>query len=232
MLMREVERLRELRLRLDEQRREVDRALRAFEHKATIDGATARGTLTSLARVLGVESEEANDIIDGLEQELKAIATLPLYSVLDPLQRAVRDLCRTLGKEARLAIVGAEISLDRRLLESLKGPLLHLVRNAVDHGIENHGKIILAGETVGEQTEVSVTDDGRGITLEDLPLIFQPGFSTAKNVSQSSGRGVGLDAVRSAVEEFGGSVSVTSEPGKGSSFKIIFPNQFKSPNPS
>jgi two-component system chemotaxis sensor kinase CheA len=157
---------------------------------------------------------------------------IPLQTVFRKAILAGQSLAVKLGKDINFVVEGDELLLDRSSSQVLADALLHLVRNAVDHGIENHGKIILAGETVGEQTEVSVTDDGRGITLEDLPLIFQPGFSTAKNVSQSSGHGVGLDAVRSAVEEFGGSVSVTSEPGKGSSFKIIFPNQFKSPNPS
>src|SRR6185503_4133969 len=107
------------------------------------------------------------------------IATLPLYSVLDPLQRAVRDLCRSLGKEARLAIVGAEISLDRRLLESLKGPLLHLVRNAVDHGIEaphlritagkhREGSISIRVERTGNLVVIEVEDDGAGMDPERI----------------------------------------------------------------
>ena len=94
--------------------------------------------------------------------------------------------------------------------------LLHLVRNAVDHGIESQGTVVIeAGEN-----EITITDDGRGIAPEDLERIFQPGYSTATDVTEFSGRGVGLDAVKSLIEELGGSVSVTSEPNKGSSFKI------------
>jgi chemotaxis protein histidine kinase CheA len=258
MLVREVERLRELRLRLDEQKREVDRALRAFEHKATVDGATVRGTLSSLARVLGVDSEEANDIVDGLEQEIKAIATLPLYSVLDPLQRAVRDLCRTLGKEARLAIVGAEISLDRRLLESLKGPLLHLVRNAVDHGIEfptarvaagkhREGSISIRVERSGNLVVIEIEDDGGGmdatkirdtaiargvLSVDDAAalderdvhqLVFRPAFSTRTEITETSGRGVGLDVVRASVQALGGHVELHTTLGSGSRFVLTLP---------
>jgi chemotaxis protein histidine kinase CheA len=258
MLMREVERLRELRLRLDEQRREIERALRGIEHNPTIDASFARGTLQSLSRVLGVESDEANDIVDGLEQELKAIATLPMYSVLEPLQRSVRDLCRSLGKEARLAIVGAEISLDRRLLESLKGPLLHLVRNAVDHGIEapevraaagkhREGSISIRVERTGNLVVIEVEDDGGGMDVtqirdtaiglgvlsaddaaawserELLQLVFRPAFSTRSQVTEVSGRGVGLDVVRAAVQALGGHVELHTVRGSGSRFALTLP---------
>jgi chemotaxis protein histidine kinase CheA len=258
MLMREVERLRELRLRLDEQKREIEKALRALEHKTEIDASTARGTLTSISRVLGVESEEANDIVDGLEQELKSIATLPMYSVLDPLQRAVRDLCRQLGKEARLAVVGAEISLDRRLLESLKGPLLHLVRNAVDHGIElpnvrvtagkhREGSISIRIERTGNLVVIEVEDDGAGMDVariretaiarnvlsgddaaalderDVLQLVFRPAFSTRSEITETSGRGVGLDVVRSSVQALGGHVDLQTTLGSGSRFVLTLP---------
>ncbi|HEY5922670.1 MAG TPA: response regulator [Kofleriaceae bacterium] len=258
MLMREVERLRELRLRLDEQKREVERSLRGLEHKTTIDASTARGMLNSISRVLRVESEEANDIVDGLEQELKSVATLPLYSVLDPLQRAVRDLCRSLGKEARLAIVGAEISLDRRLLESLKGPLLHLVRNAVDHGIEiphvriaagkhREGSISIRIERTGNLVAIEVEDDGGGMdaakiretaiarnvlsaddaaaldSSELYQLVFRPAFSTRTEITEVSGRGVGLDVVRAAVQSLGGHVELHTTLGSGSRFVLTLP---------
>lgn len=124
-----------------------------------------------------------------------------------------------LGKEIQFVVKGDELVLDRPLADALVDALLHLVRNAVDHGIEKQGTVVIE---VSED-EISVTDDGRGITAENLPLIFQPGFSTTKDVTEFSGRGVGLDVVKSAIEELGGSVSVTSEPTKGSSFKIIFP---------
>ncbi len=260
LLMREVERLRELRLRIDEQRRDVERALRGLLNQTTVDATSMRGTLTSLSRVLGGDSEEANSIIDGLEQELKAIATLPLYSVLEPLQRAVRDLARTLGKEARLAIVGGELSLDRRLLESLKGPLLHLVRNAVDHGIEfpnariaagkhREGSIAIRVERTGNLVAIEIEDDGGGmdaakirataiarnvLTAEDAAsmddrelhqLVFRPAFSTRTEVTETSGRGVGLDVVLAAVQALGGHVELHTTLGSGSRFTLTLPLQ-------
>ena len=146
---------------------------------------------------------------------------IPLQTVLHQTLLAGEATAAALGKEIQFVVKGDELVLDKTLAEAVADVLLHLVRNAVDHGIEARGTVLVH---VSED-EVSVTDDGRGIAPEDLPLIFQPGFSTARDITEVSGRGVGLDAVKIAIEELGGSVSVTSEPGKGSSFKIILPNQ-------
>lgn len=152
-----------------------------------------------------------------------------------PSQTVVRQALRTgqavaakLGKQVEFIARGEELVLERRWADVLADALVHLVRNAVDHGIELHGTISITAA----ESEITVTDDGRGIAPENLPLIFQPGFSTTKDLTEFSGRGVGLDAVKIAVEELGGSVSVTSEPGKGSSFKIKIEDPIKSPNPS
>ena len=112
--------------------------------------------------------------------------------------------------------------MDRQWADVLADALVHLVRNAVGHGIESHGTVVITAK----ETEITVTDDGRGIDPANFPLLFQPGFTTANDVTEFSGRGVGLDVVKSSIEELGGSVSVTSEPGKGSSFKIKMPNPF------
>jgi two-component system chemotaxis sensor kinase CheA len=128
-----------------------------------------------------------------------------------------------MGKEVSFVVRDDEFLLERSWAEVLTDALLHLVRNAIDHGIESNGTVILEATTTPTEALITVTDDGRGITPEDVPLIFQPGFSTAKDVTEFSGRGVGLDAVKIAVEQLGGSVSVTSEPTKGSSFKITIP---------
>jgi two-component system chemotaxis sensor kinase CheA len=99
------------------------------------------------------------------------------------------------------------------------------VRNAVDHGIESAGKVMLVAQTSEAGTlHLSVTDNGRGIDPANLPLLFQPGFSTATEVSETSGRGVGLDAVKAAVEQVGGSVNVVSYPGEFTSFVITIPS--------
>jgi two-component system chemotaxis sensor kinase CheA len=103
--------------------------------------------------------------------------------------------------------------------------LLHLVRNAVHHGIESRGAIIIAATNDQDQLTIKVTDDGRGIDPQTLAsgVLFQPGYSTASEVSEISGRGVGLDVVKTTVEARGGSVQIQSELGKGSTFQITLP---------
>src|SRR5438552_966409 len=136
-LLHEVERLREVRLRLEERRRELERALSQLARLGILaQTAEVRALLMGVQRALHADGEEAGDIVASMEDELKAICTLPVRTVLEPLRRAVRDLCKQSGKLAKLSIVGGEVSLDRRVLESLRGPLVHLVRNAVDHGLE------------------------------------------------------------------------------------------------
>src|SRR5205085_12503450 len=101
-----------------------------------VETAESRAMLLGVRRALGNDGEEAADIVASMEDGLKAISTMPVRTVVEPLRRAVRDLCKQSGKLARLSIVGGEVSLDRRVLENLRGPLVHLVRNAVDHGLE------------------------------------------------------------------------------------------------
>ena len=152
-----------------------------------------------------------------------------------PVQTAARQavlagqtVSTTLEKNITFVVRGEEVLLERAVGEVLTDALVHLVRNAVDHGIETEGTITIDLSA----NEICVTDNGRGIGPEHLPLIFQPGFSIATTVTEVSGRGVGLDAVKTAVEEIGGAVTVTSEPAKGSTFKIKLPNPSKIPNPS
>lgn len=142
---------------------------------------------------------------------------IPSQTVLREALRAGNSAAAKLGKQIEFVVRGEEFVLERRWADVLIDALIHLVRNAVDHGIESRGAVTITAT----ESEITVTDDGRGIDPGNLPLLFQPGFTTAKDVTEFSGRGVGLDAVKIAVEELGGSVSVTSEPHKGSSFKII-----------
>jgi chemotaxis protein histidine kinase CheA len=148
-----------------------------------------------------------------------------LQTVLRQTALAGKSLASSLNKQVEFVLRGEESVLDRHWEDVLSDLLLHLVRNALDHGIESNGTVVLETSTTPNATAITVTDDGRGIAPEILPLVFQPGFTTATEVTQFSGRGVGLDAVKTIVESLGGSVSVTSEPAKGSSFKIILPNQ-------
>ena len=162
--------------------------------------------------------------INAFEQHMPAFqkfaAELRTISVNDVLLQAIR--AGEAAAEATGKQVDFEVKGDASLLqESIADPLLHLVRNAVDHGIETHGKITIEIAQRDDQISITVTDDGRGIDPSLIEKIFEPGFSTADKVSELSGRGIGLDVVKTTVEELGGSVNVRSEPGKGSSFEIL-----------
>lgn len=155
---------------------------------------------------------------------------IPVRTVLQQAVRAGNSAAAKLEKQINFVVNGDEFLLEREWADALTDALIHLVRNAVDHGFESHGTITIDAKP----GQFTVTDDGRGIAPDNLPLIFQPGFSTTKDATEFSGRGVGLDAVKTAIEELGGSVSVASEPQKGSSFKITFPDpiEITIPNPS
>ena len=153
---------------------------------------------------------------------------IPIQTVLRQALLAGNSVANQLKKNVTFVIRSAEFLLEKTWADSLTDALVHLVRNAVDHGIEADGTVSIEATA----NELTVTDDGRGIAREHLSHLFQSGFSTAEDITEFSGRGVGLDAVKTAVEELGGSVSVTSEPTKGSSFKINFPKPITLPCPS
>jgi two-component system, chemotaxis family, sensor kinase CheA len=177
-LLHEVERLREVRLRLEERRREMERGVQQLVALGMLAKTVElRTLLMGVQRALTVDGDEAGDIVASMEDELKAICTLPVRTALEPLRRSVRDLCKQSGKLAKLSIVGGEVSLDRRVLESLRGPLVHLVRNAVDHGLElpevregrgkhREGSIVFRVEQHGNMLFIEVSDDGNGLDLE------------------------------------------------------------------
>jgi two-component system chemotaxis sensor kinase CheA/two-component system sensor histidine kinase and response regulator WspE len=183
---------------------------------------------------------------------------IPLSGVLAGFPRAARDMAREQGKEVECVVKGGETGVDKAILLSLNDPLVHLVRNCVDHGIETAeeriaagkpriGKVVLSARTDGDLLAVTVEDDGRGINPQKvraaalkkgiigeqqaaslssraaLDLIFTPGFSTREQAGETSGRGVGLDVVRKRVTGLGGSVTVDSEPGKGTRFTLRMP---------
>ncbi len=177
---------------------------------------------------------------------------VPVSTITDPLHRAVRDLARSLGKRVRWEARGEDTELDRGVLQHLADPLLHLVRNAVDHGVETPAERVAAGKDeeatvrlhamqLGSEVIITVSDDGRGIdgarvreqarlrgdgasgTDDPLTLIFRSGLSTAATVSEVSGRGVGLDVVRTNLETVRGRVEVHSDAGQGSEFRLVVP---------
>ena len=182
--------------------------------------ARAGETLRELASFPGVTVEELLEQTAGLFQQAV---------------RAGQAAALELGKEIDFEVRGEDLSLDDSLRDALVAPLLHLVRNAVDHGIEAsdersrmgkpaRGRIVIETTSVGDHATISVTDDGRGLNPDLIKQIFQPGFSTATEITEISGRGVGLDVVATTVTELGGSIDVNSEPGKGSTFRITLKN--------
>jgi len=193
-----------------------------------------------------------------LREGVSSLRLAPVSGLLGRYPRTVRDLAKELGKEARAEVHGGDVGVDQAVLDALADPLLHLVRNAIDHGLEApsvrasvgkpaHGTIVLSAEHAGRFVEIRVRDDGRGIdrevvgaaavrqgllsesdvarmsTEELYEQLFRPSFSTRGTVTEVSGRGIGLDVVRRAVEGLGGSVRIRSEVGTGTEFTLRVP---------
>ena len=186
-----------------------------------------------------------------------SIRMVPVSSAFHKMQRIVRDMSKKIGKETDLVIIGEETEVDKNVLDNLSDPLMHLIRNAMDHGLETpeervskgkseRGEIILEARNSGGDVIVKVSDNGRGLNSEKIiekaiqkgltnknpadisdkeafALILTPGFSTKEEVTEFSGRGVGMDVVRSNINSIGGSVSVESEEGKGTSITMHIP---------
>jgi chemosensory pili system protein ChpA (sensor histidine kinase/response regulator) len=191
-----------------------------------------------------------------VQQRLFAIRTVPFGSLSERLYRIMRTTARELDKRANLEINGAQTELDRSVLEKLVGPLEHLLRNSLDHGLESRdarqkagkpetGEISLTVKQVGNEILIELGDDGGGIDFarvrerarsvglvaadaepteqQLIECLFQPGFSTASKVTQISGRGIGMDVVRSEIAALGGRVEVATTPGKGTQFNLYLP---------
>jgi len=141
----------------------------------------------------------------------------------DRIVRAGESTAAALGKDINFNVHGSEISLD----SAIAACLLHLVRNAVHHGIQSRGTITITATNYDDQLKISVSDDGRGIDPQTIAsgILFNPGFSTAPELSEISGRGVGLDVVKTTVEQRSGSVQIESELGKGSTFTLTLPSR-------
>lgn len=173
-----------------------------------------------------VEAAQVSNGMETLERCFEKLAAefgnLPVSPQDNVWQRAVRAgraAALTTGKEVEFELRGEDLELD----EPIADAVLHLVRNAVDHGIESRGKVVIEAQNLGDKIKITVTDDGRGIDPSMISRIFDPGFSTATELSEISGRGVGLDAVKTALEAAGGSITVTSQPLHGSTFQILLP---------
>jgi two-component system chemotaxis sensor kinase CheA len=183
-------------------------------------------------------------MLDELKDTAIGMRTLPLAVITRRLPLAVRDLCVAVGKDVELVVTGADTELDRVILESLYDPLAHLLRNAVIHGIESpaersrarkpaRGRLEVRAVPRGSLVEIVVADDGRGVSAEVADeasragsladVLARPGYSTAAEVTDLAGRGVGLDAVKSYVQSMGGTFEVRSEPGLGMEVVLLLP---------
>ncbi|MBU3693698.1 MAG: chemotaxis protein CheA [Rhodocyclaceae bacterium] len=197
-------------------------------------------------------------LVGDLQNAVMKTRMQPVGSLFQKYPRLVRDLARQLGKEVELEISGGDTELDKTIIEDLKDPLVHLVRNAVDHGVEMPAERIAAGkpakstvrlsaQQAGDHIVLEISDDGRGIRAEvlrrkaldkglidyetansldeasSLKLIFLPGFSTKDQISDVSGRGVGMDVVKTNIQKLNGRIDIHSQPGLGTTFSVHLP---------
>ena len=207
---------------------------------------------------LGRETRQLERKLDALQQGLLEARMVPVGQVFDRLARLVRRIARESGKEIDFVISGGEVELDKLIVEELSDPLMHIIRNAIDHGAESpeareaagksrRARVSLRAEQKGNHVVIEVSDDGSGIDelgvreaalrkgliteaqaremsrRELLNLIFLPGFSTARTVSELSGRGVGLDVVKNNIGNLSGIIDVWSERGQGTAFHLTLP---------
>lgn len=183
-------------------------------------------------------------LLDGLQDSVVQMRTLPLSTITAPFPRAIRDLAAHEGKEAELLVTGAETQLDRVILDGISETIVHVLRNAVAHGIESPqqrlqdgkpraGRIELHAEPRGGMVAITIADDGRGVSPELLEraqqagslvdILAKTGFSTAQELSDTAGRGVGLDAVKLHLDSLSGALDIRSEPGRGTEVTLLLP---------
>ncbi|MFC5471732.1 chemotaxis protein CheW [Cohnella suwonensis] len=202
------------------------------------------------ARQLSKISEELQDLV-------MSIRMVPVATAFHKMRRIVRDMCKKLGKEVDVEIIGEETEMDKNVIDQLSDPIMHIVRNAVDHGIElpeerlaagksANGKITLEARNLGSEVLIQMRDDGRGLNKSSIlaiaiergllqknesemtdkeiyNLILLPGFSTKENVTEFSGRGVGMDVVFKKLRNLGGAIAIDSIPGRGAGMSLRIP---------
>lgn len=203
-------------------------------------------------------ARQLRKLTDDLQDIAMSLRMVPVSGVFQKMNRIVRDMSKDLHKNVRLTVVGADTEVDKSIVDNISDPIMHIVRNSMDHGIENteeeriaagkpaQAEIILSANHTGSEVIISVTDDGKGMDpdailakakrqgllikpeeeysqKEILSLLMLPGFSTNTEVTEYSGRGVGLDVVKKNVEALGGSVVITSEKGHGSTTTMKLP---------
>lgn len=224
----------------------------------SLEGAGGNVNISEIAQDLSETTYAMARISDDLQDTIMKVRMVPVSSVFSRFPRLVRDLSRKSGKEVDLVMEGEETELDKSVVEVIGDPLVHLIRNSVDHGIESEadrvaagkpakGKVTLRAFHKGNSVAIEIEDDGKGIDPEKMrqvaikkgiisaeeaaqlddsearELIFAPGFSSAEKITDISGRGVGMDVVRTNIKNLKGSVSTYSEVGKGTKFTLILP---------
>ncbi|MBI5034370.1 MAG: chemotaxis protein CheW [Chloroflexi bacterium] len=227
---------------------ELGLATLAVTHHSSLQGLELVGFETAV--------HQLELLINEVQRVTADLRLVPVSGLFRPMQRMAHDLARETGKPFEFNLEGEEIEIDKVLVDGLKDPLMHLVRNAVDHGLESateriaagkseHGRITLTAAQKGKEIHISVTDDGRGLNraailrkarqaglvgADEEPddqtvwgFIFNAGFSTATQVSNLSGRGVGMDVVQNAVRSLHGRVMLDTRPGRGTSVTLVIP---------
>ncbi len=201
-------------------------------------------------------SEEVERLTTGLRDNAMSMRMLPIGTTFNKFNRLVRDLSQSLGKDVVLTTSGGDTELDKTVIESLDDPMVHIIRNCIDHGIESpddrektgksrQGKVHLSASHSGDSVIIKISDDGAGLDSEAIlmkardkeiigpdtelnekeifALVFEPGFSTAREVTDVSGRGVGMDVVRKNLENLRGTIDIESKKGRGTSITLKLP---------
>ena len=203
-------------------------------------------------------ARQLRKLTDDLQDISMSLRMVPISGVFQKMSRIVRDMRQKLGKDVKLTLIGEDTEVDKTIVDSIQDPIMHMVRNAMDHGIEDsaderihagksaQGEIILSASHTSSEVVISIADDGKGMNPEKLlakardkglltkpenqysrkealGLVMLPGFSTNQTVTEFSGRGVGMDVVKKNVESVGGTVSLSSEEGKGTTFTMTIP---------
>jgi two-component system chemotaxis sensor kinase CheA len=235
--------------RLDELMDRVGELVIAQARLTQIAASSSDGNLKTIA-------EELERLSSGLRDTTMGIRMVPIGTLFSRFRRLIHDLSRDLDKDIEFITTGEDTELDKTMIERLADPLVHLIRNSVDHGLESAEKRVAAGKTpkgtvrlsavyAGAEVAISVSDDGAGLNHERIRakaeengiitpdqklteqelnhLIFAPGFSTAKEVTSLSGRGVGMDVVKRTIDGLRGSIDVATKPGQGSTMTLRLP---------
>lgn len=202
-------------------------------------------------------ARQLRKLTDELQDVSMSLRMVPVSATFQKMNRIVRDMCKKLDKQARLVLVGEDTEVDKTIVDSISDPIMHIVRNSMDHGIEENvqdrinagkdpvGEIILSARHTGSEVIIEIKDDGQGVNYDGvlnkalqkglalpgvdyshkdiLNFLLAPGFSTNTEVTEFSGRGVGMDVVKQNVENVGGTVTITSEPGKGMTTTLKIP---------